>query len=137
MKTHVLTATAILILLGLLILFHLGIVAGFISPEIVWGGRIQTRDDLVHMELASICMLLLFALIVLVKIDLIDMDWIKPLAQFGLWMMALYFLINTVTNLLAVTAIERYLFAPLALILAALTIRLALYKVPAKKDLNA
>ena len=137
MKTHVLTATAILILLGLLILFHLGIVAGFISPEIVWGGRIQTRDDLVHMELASICMLLLFALIVLVKIDLIDMDWIKPLAQFGLWMTALYFLINTVTNLLAVTAIERYLFAPLALILAALTIRLALYKVPAKKDLNA
>lgn len=136
MKAHVVTATTILILLGLIILFHLGIVAGFISPEFVWGGRIQTREDLVHMELASICMLLLFALIVLVKIDLIDMDWIKPLAQFGLWMMALYFLINTVTNCLALTAVERYLFAPLALILAALTIRLALYKVPAREAHN-
>ncbi len=137
MKNYTLTATAILIILGLLILFHMGIVGGLIPPELVWGGRIQTQQDLIHMELASICILLLFALIVMVKIDLIDMDWIKPLAQFGLWMMALYFLINTVTNLLSSTAIERFLFTPVALILAALTIRLALVKVPDKEKLNA
>lgn len=130
MKTPQLTAYAILIILGMLILFHLSVVAGFVSPDLVWGGRIQTREDLIHMELASICMLLLFALIVLAKIDLIDMAWIKPLAQFGLWMMAVYFLINTTTNLLAKTSLERYLFSPVALSLAALTIRLALVRIP-------
>ena len=64
-----------------------------------------------------------------VKINLIDMDWIKPLAQLGLWLMSIFFLINTVTNLLAISAVERYLFAPISLILGLLTIRLALSKV--------
>ena len=57
------------------------------------------------------------------------MDWIKPLAQLGLWLMSIFFLINTVTNLLAISAVERYLFAPISLILGLLTIRLALSKV--------
>lgn len=129
MKNPLTIAWTLLILLGCLILFHGLVIAGWVSADTVWGGRIETRQDLIHMELASISMLLLFALIILVKINLIDMDWIKPLAQLGLWLMAIFFLINTVTNLLAISAVERYLFAPISLILGLLTIRLALSKV--------
>ena len=127
-------ANTLLILLGLLILFHVCVITGWISPDIVWGGRIDTRQELIHMELASISMLLLFALIILVKIHVIDMDWIKPLAQLGLWLMAIFFLINTVTNILAIGSFERYLFAPTSLVLGLLTIRLALIKVSPNQE---
>ncbi|MCF8238942.1 MAG: hypothetical protein K9I85_12340 [Saprospiraceae bacterium] len=117
-----------LALFGLLILFHCFVIAGWISPKSVWGERVQSDQDLIHVELASISMLFLYAMIVMAKVNIIDMDWIKPLAQLGLWMMAIYFVITSVTNAMGDTNLERFLFAPVALVLAILTVRLALIK---------
>ncbi len=114
------------VIFGMLILFHCLVIIGWISPEFVWGGKIQSGQDLIHMELASISMLLLFAMIVMAKVNIIDMDWIKPLAQLGLWMMAIYFIINTLTNVMGETNLERFFFAPVSIALAFLTVRLAL-----------
>ncbi len=132
MKNPKTISSLLFIFLGLMILFHCFVIAGWISPEVVWGERIQTDQDLIHMELASISMLLLFIMIVMSKVNIIDMDWIKPLAQLGLWMMAIYYIINTITDVLGETNLERFLFAPVALVIAILTVRLAL--IPTKEE---
>ena len=119
-------ANSMFILIGLLIGFHVLIVFGFISPESVWGNKLDTSEDLIHIELASISLLVLFAMVVMIKMNYIDMDWIKPLAQLSLWMMAVFFVLTGFNHLLSDSVVERLLFFPISLIMALLSIRLGL-----------
>lgn len=51
----------------LAIIMHMLILTGVLPSSFVWGGRLQTREEVVAFELVSIAVQLLFILIVLSK----------------------------------------------------------------------
>lgn len=124
----------IAIILSLIVLFHLLILTGVIPFDIVWGGRLASREQMLRMETVSILLNLLMLAVVGLRARLFGRrvpPWIITIA---LWIMCGLFFLNTIGNLLAQSALERILFTPLTLILSLLCFRLAAAK---RKDTMA
>ena len=62
-----LAGNTLLIILGLLIVFHLLVIAGIIPYGIVWVGKINNRTQLLRMESISLVVLVLAILLVASK----------------------------------------------------------------------
>ena len=115
-----------LIQIVLVLIFHLLVVLEVLPLSIVWGGRLQSREELWLMESISFLInALLFWLIGQ------RAGWINALLKektliILLRLMALLFLLNTIGNSMAVQAIERYLFGTLTLLSVIFCWRLSL-----------
>lgn len=118
----------ILIILSLVVLFHLCVLVGFVPPEIVWGGRISDRSELVKMEIISILINLVMLQIVMVRAGYFKIKINPMIIKIALWVMAILFLLNTIGNIFSKNEFERFAFTPLTFILAIFCIRLAISK---------
>ncbi|RXK48761.1 hypothetical protein [Aquirufa rosea] len=111
----------------LAILFHIGVIAGLIPPDMVWGGRIQSPNDLIKMESVSMVILIIMAFIITLKAR-----WIFPkiarLSGYLIWLIPLLFFLNTLGNMQALNATERFVFTPITFLLALISLRIALEK---------
>lgn len=126
-----LSASFLLISLGALVVLHLLILIGLVPTHIVWGGQINDTDsNVVSMELIALVLTLAFALIVAAKAGLIKPGKYKRMTTIGAWIFFAYLVMNTVVNLASGVAVERFVFAPITLILAVFAFRLALEKLP-------
>ena len=122
------TAGKVAIALYLLfIVFHLLILLNLIpnASEIVWGGRIETREELVQFELLSAGILLLASLFTAVRVGWIHAPWLNALSRVIMWVLFVLFLLNTLGNLVAITAFEKT-FAVITFLLAICSLRLGL-----------
>ena len=108
----------LLILFSLAIVFHLLVIMGVIPNEIVWGGRIKFKEELIIFESISIFLNLLFLLIVSLKTGKLTFKHNQKLIQILLWLMSIVFLLNTIGNLLAKTSTETIIFTPITFISA-------------------
>ena len=116
----------LLIAFGLLVIFHLLILAGVVPADIVWGGRIgDSAANLFALEIFALVTSLLFGAIVAAKMGLILAGRFTRAINIGVWILFGYMLLNTAGNLAASTTTEK-LFAPLTIILALCALRLAL-----------
>jgi hypothetical protein len=118
------------ILFGLLILFHLSIIMGMVlfdyTPiDFLWGGRMETREQLLGFEIISLSVMVLCFLIVLIRAERIRIPALMGVARISLWILSVLFLVNTLGNILANTAFEKF-FAIITAILVILCLRLAL-----------
>lgn len=118
----------ILIILSLVVLFHLCVLIGIVPPEIVWGGRISDRSELVKMEIISILINLVMLQIVMVRAGYFKIKINPMIIKIALWAMAILFLLNTIGNIFSKNDFEKFAFTPLTLILAIFCIRLAISK---------
>lgn len=108
------------------ILFHVLVLVGIIPQDIVWGGRLRTREELVEFELVSIVINFIMVLFVSVRAGIINLS-IKPiLIRVVLWLMVVLFILNTLGNLLSQNDLERIIFTPITLLLFVLSLRLAI-----------
>lgn len=107
MKTNKLEKITIGIV-GTLLLFHFGIVFKIIPYEIVWGGRLQSDQEMYVFESISIALNLLLALLLLAKVNLIAVSLPEKVINFGLWAFVGLFALNTIGNLLAETTFEKF-----------------------------
>lgn len=108
------------------ILFHVMVLVGIIPQDIVWGGRLRTREELVEFELVSIVINFIMVLFVSVRAGIINLS-IKPiLIRVVLWLMVVLFILNTLGNLLSQNDLERIIFTPITLLLFVLSLRLAI-----------
>lgn len=108
------------------ILFHVLVLVGIIPQDIVWGGRLRTREELVEFELVSIVINFIMVLFVSVRAGIINLS-IKPiLIRVVLWLMVVLFILNTLGNLLSQNDMERIIFTPITLLLFVLSLRLAI-----------
>lgn len=107
MKTNKLEKITIGIV-GTLLLFHFGIVFKIIPYEIVWGGRLQSDQEMYVFESISIALNLLLALLLLAKVNLIAVNLPEKVINFGLWAFVGLFALNTIGNLLAETTFEKF-----------------------------
>lgn len=122
-------ATYLLIgILGVVIVFHLLVLTGIIPFEIVWGGRLKNASEMIIFEVISIAINIAMVLVACIHSGIINTN-VKPgLIKGFLWIMFFLFLLNTVGNIASNNIYEKIIFTPLTLLLAALSLNLALSK---------
>lgn len=116
----------LLILLSLFLLMHFIILIKILPYNLVWGGRLKTDKEMYRFELFSILINALFIIVVLVQANLWSIDIPKKIITFLLWLMTGLFLLNTFGNAISKNKLEQRLFTPLTLLLAVLSLCLAL-----------
>lgn len=114
-------------ILLLLALFHGGVLLKAIPGDFVWGGGAGVPDgNLQTMEAAALAVSLIFAFLAAGRSGILP--WRKPAWLFsaGSWVMAAYFLFNTLGNLLSPSSVEKAAFLPVSIILFSLSLFLGL-----------
>lgn len=121
-------AITLLSLLSLFLLFHFMIMLGVIPFEIVWGGRLTNRSQMLRSETVSVILNLLMIGVVAIKTNILKIDLPQLFLKIILWLMFLLFLLNTLGNLFSLNKFEQFVFTPVTLVLSLLSLRLALSK---------
>lgn len=116
MNAH--TATKIILfILATTVIFHVLIVVKVIPYHIAWGGRLQSDQDMYAFETVSILVNVFLALVLYIKANYLKLNVPNKLINFILWCFLILFLLNTIGNIIAVTAFEKS-FALVTLALA-------------------
>jgi len=121
-----------LVLFVLLILFHFPIIIGivifdFVPVDFLWGGRMETKEQLLVFEIISLLIMALCFFIILIKSEKFKLPGLMRAAEIAVWFLIILFFLNTIGNVFAKTTFERF-FAILTGILVILCLRLALEK---------
>ena len=117
-------------LFGIFVLFHLSVILGilvfdYVPIDLLWGGRMETREQLLNFEVISLGMMVLCLLIVLIRTGRIRIPALLGASKAGLWILFILFMLKTVGNLLAETTFEKS-FAVFTALFSVLCLRLAL-----------
>ena len=127
--TAKLAGRLLVLTLILLTVFHVLVLLKIVPSDIIWGGQIADSDtSLLTLELISLAVTLFFLVIAAAR-----MGWIVSttnvsgrIVRGGLWIMCVYFVLNTLGNLASGVSIENLVFAPISILLAVLSLRLAI-----------
>jgi hypothetical protein len=124
-----LAGNILLVSFGLLIVFHILVLLRVIPSSIVWGGQIGGSSANLHtLELISLIVIVIFAIVVAMKLDYIKASRFKKAIAIGVWVIFAYLVLNTVGNLASGVSLENLIFAPISLISAFFAYRLAIEK---------
>jgi hypothetical protein len=121
-----LAGNTLLILLGLLIVFHVLVIAGIIPYGIVWAGKINNRTQLLRMESVSLVVLALAILLVTLRMGYLTFLNYPAVINGGVWLLFVFFLLNTLGNLTAKSPIEKFGFGTLTLLMSLCCLVLAI-----------
>lgn len=116
-------AVALVIIFILASLYHLAALAGVIPIDMVWGGRLTSRSELVRFEGVALVINLCMMAVVFIKMKVMHQP--ARIINGLLWLMVILFTLNTLGNLVAMNSLEAILFTPVTLISAVLCLRLA------------
>ncbi|MCB2407925.1 hypothetical protein [Hymenobacter lucidus] len=126
-----LAAASLLVIFVLILLFHGLVITGVIPFGVVWGGRLQTHAQMLAFETVSIALNALMLAVVAVWAGYWKVSVSSRVLRVALWLMVGLFGLNTVGNLFSTNVTEKAVFTPLTLLLALLSLRLALGARPA------
>lgn len=115
-----------ILLFCVLILFHIFVMAGIVPSDIVWGGKVASRSELIRLETISIGVMLICLLITVMKAKCIKAKTLNFIVNAAIWLMVPLFLLNTIGNIFAVTIYEKLLFTPVTIALTFFSLRTAL-----------
>ena len=123
---------ASLFILSILILFHIAILTGilffdYVPIDSLWGGKIKTEAQLLNFEIVSLLTSVIFFFLLLIRSKLLNIPKLTGIARIAMWVLFVFFLVNTIGNVLATTTFERY-FAIASGALAFLFLRIAIEK---------
>jgi hypothetical protein len=124
--TEKLASNIVISVLSLFVVFHVLVLTGFIPYNIVSGGRIKNNSQLLRFEIISIALNLLMLVVVLMKAKVFDVVINQKVITISLWVMAAFFILNTIGNLLSISDFERFVFTPLTIMLSVFCLKLAL-----------
>lgn len=114
-----------LVLCSLLIVFHLLVMVGEIPFHIVWGSRLKNRKEMIKFELISISTLLIIVILLMQRLQYISIWNNSSLDRGAMWAIFTLFALNTLGNFQSPNKFEKYGFGTLTLILAGLSVSLA------------
>ncbi|MHA7830826.1 MAG: hypothetical protein ACX93O_06980 [Flagellimonas sp.] len=123
---------ASLFILSILILFHIAILTGilffdYVPIDSLWGGKMKTVAQLLNFEIVSLLTSIIFFFLLLIRSKLLNIPKLTGIARVAMWVLFVFFLVNTIGNVLATTTFER-LFAIASGVLALLFLRIAIEK---------
>ena len=119
---------SLLTLLTAIMLFHVLVIINVIPYEIIWGGRIRNRRELINLELISIIVNAIMIFVVLIRTGMVGFSIRRRWMRLLFWMMFAFFLLNTLGNLVSLNQVEKFIFTPITLFLSFCSLRLALAK---------
>lgn len=122
----------LLIALLVLLIIHILVLFGVVSPDIIWDTTITDKASVVISEWIAIFFILLFIFGILLKLNYLPMKGLRKSADSILWIMSLYYLLNIIGNFMSDNPIEKLVYAPLTLIMTLMALRLIF-----AKDLNS
>ena len=115
--------------LGVLAVFQILVLLRVLPAEIVWGGAIQnSTTSLFPLEIISLLVTLLFAVIIAAKAGYIKAFPFQTAVNIGVWVVFAILLLSMVANFASGVAFENLIFAPIAVVLAFCAYRLAIEK---------
>lgn len=109
----------LLLILSALSLFHLLLLLKVVTPELIWGGRLSTDNELYLFEGISLVVTFYLILILLIRGSFIRPLLSPKVVNTSLWVFLILFILNTIGNLLAKTTNEK-VFALLTLTITVL-----------------
>lgn len=116
------------VIFSLIILFHLAVIFGLVPINMIWGGRLKTKEELYLFESISLVLNVLMLWVIVVR-----MGYVRPsinskpkVIRVILWLMFCLFSLNTIGNLMAFNNLETYIFTPITFLLASFSLRLAI-----------
>jgi len=124
--TEKFATTALLIIFILVMLFHVLVLLGIIPFDMVWGGRLKSKEEMIPFEITSIALNSVMLGIVMIQAGLLKVK-VKPIVlKIAFWCMFVLFAINTIGNIFSNNELERLIFTPLTLLLSVFCLRLAI-----------
>ena len=112
-------------ILSAIIIFHLLILSGIIPFQIVWGGRLENREQMLQFEMISLLLNACMLLVIGIRGGLVKITINPLIIRILLWAMCGLFILNTLGNVLSNNTLEAIIFTPLTLLLAIFSWRLA------------
>lgn len=112
---------ALIIMLSLLMLvliFHFLILTQIVPYEIVWAGKLKTKQEMYVFESVSILINSILISTLLIKGNYLKINISEKLINTILWIFVVLFSLNTLGNLTAKTLFEKAVFTPLTAISA-------------------
>ena len=116
----------LLVLNGLVIIFHSLVLSSIIPYSIVWAGKLNSKEEMIQFELISISVNIVLLLILIFKRKFVLMNKSSPIINVFLWLFVFVFFLNTIGNLFAKSSLETFIATPLTFIAALLCFRLVL-----------
>ncbi|MDO6810967.1 hypothetical protein Q4603_20265 [Zobellia galactanivorans] len=89
------------------VLFHVLILLQFIPSNVVWGGKIIEPKTMLVLEWVALLVLLFLGSLILMKTKVIPNKWQEKTLNRWLLVFSVYFLLNTLGNLLAESIFEK------------------------------
>ena len=115
-----------LILLSLFLLLHFSILIKIIPYNLVWGGKLNSIQEMYRFEIFSILINALFVIVILKQMSFLTIDIPKKVITYSLWLMTGLFILNTLGNAISKNKLEKRLFTPITILLAIFSLILAL-----------
>ncbi len=115
--------TAILVLI-----FHSLVISGVIPYKYVWGGRLQSDEQILLFESISMIINLFILFTVAIKGSYIRPYLSSKVVKVTLWGFSILFLLNTAGNLVSLNSLESIIATPITFIIAIMFLRLATEK---------
>ena len=115
----------LLAILSLFVILHLLILFRILPYDLVWGGRTAGFTEVAVLEVIALLINLLMLGVVAVRAGIVQLPAGPIFLKIVFWVMFLFFLLNTVGNLVSNNRLEQLVFAPLTLLLALFCLRLA------------
>ncbi len=119
-------SSALLLIFSLVILFHVLVITGIVPYTMVWGGRIQSQEQMISFEITSILLNVIMLAVVAVYARHLNVKINPKIIKVALWIMVAIFLLNTIGNLFSNNQWEKIIFTPVTLLLAIFSFRLAM-----------
>jgi hypothetical protein len=115
----------VLSILSLVLLFHLTVMVGIVPYKIVWGFKLHSINQMLVYEWITILITTIIFLVFLIKARLVKTFLPLAIVNFLLWIVFVFYSINTLLILTSGTSIEKGVFTFLSFLMALSTYRLA------------
>ncbi|MFP4470694.1 MAG: hypothetical protein ACLFPE_08425 [Bacteroidales bacterium] len=120
----------LLVIMALFAILHVLVLTGMFPSDMVWGGLAEgSPNQLMLLETIALFFTLVFLLIVGIRTGFFLRRYRHTaLVRIGIWIVFAYFILNAIGNFLGETDIEKYVFGPLTILMAVLSLLVALRK---------
>lgn len=112
-------------ILSLVLLFHLTVMIGIVPYKAVWGSKLHSISQMLVYEWITILITGVIFLVYLIKAKVIKTFLPIAIVNFLLWIVFVFYTINTLLILASGTSLEKSVFTFLSFLMAVSTYRLA------------
>jgi hypothetical protein len=108
-------------------IFNFSVMLNLVPYDIVWGGRLTSKEEMIRFELVSILLNIFSGLLVMIKAGYL-MPRMRRRVNVIIWILPLLNFLGILGNAASKSDTERAMFLPVAIVMFLLTLRIALEK---------